>query len=289
MTNDNFYNYRVNNLVSCNQPLIAISSVMRSGGNLLNRLFDGHSQLRTYHSELLFGVMSDFTVKNDALEISKFPLISNSSSYEDLFDQLSRNDPFINNAIESGWVKVNYDNPKPFYYDRQLHKKIFLSICGESKKIIARNILNNYVTGYFNSYIDYQGLYSNDKIYTSTYWPGFIMSNTNVDRFMAEYPDGFIISVIRNPLQWAGSAKKRRPKEFSLDYMDSLWSKSIRNSIKHSVNSNVILLDFDHLINNTQNVMAGLCNLISIKYSDSLIHPTFNSMPIEANSESKYC
>ena len=69
-----FYENRYNSLVKCDEPLIVIASVMRSGGNLLNRLLDGHKELRTYHSELLFGVMSDISSTNEALNISRFPI-----------------------------------------------------------------------------------------------------------------------------------------------------------------------------------------------------------------------
>ena len=287
MNVSNFYKYRLDNIVSCSQPLVAISSVMRSGGNLLNRLFDGHLQLRTYHSEFLFGVMSDITLpKNHILNIQNFPLIDNRGNVEDIFDQLSQNDPFIRNAIESGWVKVNYNSPKPFFYDAQLHKRIFLKIYNNTDN--TRNILNKYITSYFNSYIDYQELYSNDKLFTTTYWPGFITSNVNIERFCKSYPDGFIVGIVRNPLQWAGSAKRRRPKDFDYNYMDALWKKSIDNSVEWSkINNNVILVDFDSLVNNTSNVMDKLCKLIGIKYSNSLCMPTFNSMPIEGNSINK--
>lgn len=284
MDSESFSKNRINNIINCNQPLIAIASVMRSGGNLLNRFFDGHSQLRTYHSEMLFGVLNDLTLtKGHVLKIQHFPLIDSHYGSEDIFNQLSKNDPYIKEMGKSGgWVKVNYNNPRPFFYDAQLHKNIFMQICRNTDS--TRDILDKYITSYFNSYIDYQGLYSDDKLFTTTYWPDFIMDDINIERFFMSYPTGFIISIIRNPLQWAGSAKKRRPKEFNYDYMDSLWKKSADSSINWSCNNNVILIDFDDLINNTNYIMNKLCKLIGIKYSDTLCNPTFNSMSIEGNS-----
>jgi hypothetical protein len=43
-------------IVNIHLPAIGIINSMRSGGNMLNRLFDSHPQLLTNHSETFFGV-----------------------------------------------------------------------------------------------------------------------------------------------------------------------------------------------------------------------------------------
>ena len=279
-----FYENRYNSLVKCDEPLIVIASVMRSGGNLLNRLLDGHKQLRTYHSELLFGVMSDISSTNEALNISRFPIFQSELDFNNIFNALTENDPFIEQAMQSGWVKVNYDRPLPFCYDRKFHRDIFLKLCEYGVKG-NRDILNNFVTGFFNSYLDCQGLYEKKK-YTTTYWPEFLIYNKNIEDYFSVYPDGKIISIIRNPLQWAGSAKKRSPNLFNLQYMDELWLESVNMtlSLKDKYKDNIILLNLDDLVLNTTATMNELSSFLGLDFQNEMIEPTINSMPVEANS-----
>jgi len=287
-----FYKYRINNFVKCDEPLISIASVMRSGGNLLNRLFDSHSHLRTYHSELLFGVMSDFTSKNKKLKSARFPFYEHFNDVEAIFDELSTNDPFIGKAMYNGWVKVNYEKPLPFFYDRSFHKEIFIKLCTKGN-LNQRKILDNYVTGFFNSYIDCQGIYSSDKQYVTTYWPGFVLIESNVERFLSVYPDGKLISIIRNPLQWAGSTKKRASERasdpFNFDYMDKLWLDSVKKSVlfKKKYPNKFILIDFKNLVVNTERMMIELCGALGLPFENSMTSPTINSIPVEANSINK--
>jgi len=278
---------RINDLIQCNEPIIAIGSVMRSGGNMLNRLFDNHINLRTYHSELLFSILSDNTNTNPKIKLATFPKYDlENTDTENIFDDLAmKNDIFIELNTKSGWIKTNYDNPLPFYYDRLFHKKIFLSLC-EKNMNKQRDIFDNYMTGFFNSYWDYQNLYGNNKKYITNYWPGFILYEENVKRFFKTYPEGRIISVIRNPFQWAGSAKKRRPEEFGETYMDNLWLSSIEKSLhlKEKYSDKFILINFDDLVIHTKNSMNTLCEILDISFHESLLEPTFNGMSIEANS-----
>lgn len=278
----NFEKHRLNNITQCKEPLLAISSVMRSGGNLLKRLFDGHSQLRTYHSELLFSVASS---SDPAYQFNKFPIHRNSEDLEYIFKFLTKNDWYLQLASFDGFVKTNYDNPLPFIYKRRLHKKIFIDLC-KNHKPSQREILNNYITGFFNAYIDYQSLYGIDKKYTTTYWPGFVLCKENIDRFFSVYNDGKIVHIFRNPFSWAGSAKKRAPQLFNKEYMDNLWLKSTENAIffKEKYLQNFICIDFDNLLSKTEEVMMTLCSNLKLQYENSMAYPTFNGMAIEANS-----
>ena len=281
----NFEKQRFQNIVRCDEPLIAIGSVMRSGGNLLNRLFDNHGELRTYHSELLFSVLSDYIVY-EPLKAARFPIYKGLTDTDYIFEDLAnKNDIYLLSAARKGFVKVNYDNPLPFLYKRKLHKKIFRYLCnkGVSKQ---RDIFNNYLTGFFNSYIDYQSLYGFRKKYTTVYWPGFVLFQENVDKFFSVYPDGKIISIMRNPLQWAGSAKKRRPAEFNTDYMDSHWLKSAKNSIyfNDKYGDSFVLVEFDDIVRKTRKMMMKLCDKLGLSFESLMTYPTFNGMPIEANS-----
>ncbi len=282
----NYEKHRLKNLVLTKEPIVAIGSVMRSGGNLLNRLFDNHVNLRTYHFERLFGIFSDFTHSSVNLSLAHFPIIESISDFDNIFKCLAHKNDYIpiENA-RNGYVKVNYNNPLPFMYNRRFHKKIFKLLC-KNELSNQRDIFNNYLSGFFNSFINYQNLYGIEKKYTTTYWPNFVIYKKNIERFFNVYPDGKLISIIRNPLEWAGSAKRRKPLEFNYQYMDSLWLSSFKNSCEFRTKypDKFILLDFDQLVIETSEVMNRVCNFLDIKYNNFMTIPTFNGYLIEANS-----
>ena len=273
------------NIVLCNEPILGIASVMRSGGNLIIRLLDGHSQIRNYPSEFLFGVVSDHTIRG--IRESLFPIFNNLQGYKDIFNELSRTDSGPVYQSFHGFRKSG-DDQFPFEYSRKVHEKFFEKLTRQNSSE-QRDIMNNYLSGFFNAYFNYQSLYGGDKKYTATYWPNFVRFKENVERFFSIYPDGKIIHMLRNPLSWAGSAKKRRPMEYSKDYMDDYWGLSTKNAIylKNKYLEKYILIDFTSLVTNTVESMQALCIQLCLRYEKSMELPTFNRMPIVANSRVK--
>ena len=273
---------KLSNVVPCSEPIVAIGSMMRSGGNLLNRLLDGHIELRTYHSELLFGVYSDFINPKQPTLLSKFPIFDDLHKPRRIFQKLIRKEKALTKAAFKGFIKVK--PPVSFIYKRRLHKKIFLEQCSKGVSN-SRQIFDNYLTGFFNSYIDCQSLHGHKKFIT-TYWPGFTLCEENVDRFFLAYPQGKIIHIFRSPYSWAGSAKKRDPERFNWQYMDQLWLASTEIGIawKQKHDQNFLCIDFDDLVVDTSKIMKTLSEKLDIEYSNSLIYPTFNRQAIAANS-----
>jgi len=68
-----------------------------------------------------------------------------------------------------------------------------------------------------------------------------------------------------------------------------LWKKNYLNSIKFKkkYNNKILLIDFENLIIDTENIMKKICKKININYEKSLLTPTFNSEPIDSDSSFK--
>jgi len=231
--------------------------------------------------------LSDFTVDDPNAKMTKFPIYEDYElqNVKKILNDLVKIDSNLKYAAFNGYVKGTFHDPLPFIYDWKLHKKIFLQMSLGSR-LTQRDIFNNYLTGFFNAYLDCQFHYESGKQYSTTYWPGFNIYNENVERFFTIYPDGIILHMIRSPLSWAGSAKKRQPHKFGRKYMDSLWLRSTQNAIsfRKAYPKSFIIIDFDDLVRNTKSTMRNLCTNIGLNYNSSMELPTFNSMPILANS-----
>jgi hypothetical protein len=112
----------------------------------------------------------------------------------------------------------------------------------------------------------------------------------NMESFFEIYPDGRLISIIRDPRNWYPSAAKHKPLIYG-DISDSLtlWGQSaeamLRNKEKYA--DRVCVLTFEDLICKTEAVMRYLAEFLKITYNDCLLIPSFNKYPIRANTSFK--
>jgi hypothetical protein len=116
------------------------------------------------------------------------------------------------------------------------------------------------------------------------------MFKENMDNFCKIYPDGKLISVVRDPKNWFPSASRHRQNDYgdiskALDQWKDSVNATIRN--KEALAENVCIIRFEDLIANTEPVMMYLSGFLNIEYDDKLLTPTFNESPIDANTSFK--
>jgi hypothetical protein len=113
------------------------------------------------------------------------------------------------------------------------------------------------------------------------------MEPGNLERFFGAYPEGKLISVVRDPRAWYVSASKYKPHYFG-DVEDALelWRRSARAAIESAsrFDPNVLLLTYEQLVLNTEETMRAAADWIGITMSPRLVEPTFNGWSIRANS-----
>ena len=264
--------YCVNNIEIIDAPLILISQIQRSGGSLLSQLFDGHPSLLVHPHELKIG-----HPKN-----ADWPKFSSSDNPSKLFTRLfeHNNILFMRNGYAKGKRQIKRHR---FYFIPSLQREIFLSLCNDSKVLTDRHILNAYFTSYFNAWLNYRG--SLRGKYVLAFAPRLASDQKQFEDFFTTYPDGKLISILREPYSWFASVTTRNPEKL-IDNLIKIWNEStcamIRN--KKSNSDNVILLKFEDLISDSEKTMINICRQIGLDYNDVLLTPTFNSEPITANS-----
>lgn len=276
------YNLRKKRFIEIHQPLILITQIQRSGGTLLSQLFDSHPSCYVHPHEIYWGKPDKWNWPTLALK----PV-----DCRKIFDELYEmpEDTFI----KQGYAKTSTgtsraDNLYPFVFDRQLQFTIFCDYFNNRKEPFSqRDVLNAYMTSYFNAWLDCQNFYSKDKQFVVGFIPRVNMYPESISGFLQDYNNGFIITIIRHPYSWYASARMHDPKTYtSIDIAIDLWKKSTfaSLSIKRDRPQNVILLTFENLIKSTRETMQRVCMQINLPYHTTLEQPTFNSMPIRADS-----
>jgi hypothetical protein len=113
------------------------------------------------------------------------------------------------------------------------------------------------------------------------------MSSDNMESFFEIYPDGRLISIIRDPKNWYPSAIRHKPR-ICRGIRDGvgLWKKSAQAMLqnKDRYEDRVCILTFEDLISKTESVMRYLAGFLEIEFEDILLEPTFNKYPIRANT-----
>jgi hypothetical protein len=275
------------------QPLILISQIQRSGGTLLSQLLDGHPECHNHPYELKWGrpekwdwpqvdVNADAGFQFDALdenwikEFSALGLYAKAEGQDSILARLKRRQS----------VEDTVDSAHPFIFDRPLQHLLFEGLVSQPRPTRQRQLLDAYLTGFFGAWLDDQNQYHRPKRFVTAFTPRVHMHPESLGRFFVDYPDGFLVSLVRHPAAWYASATKHDPRYANRDTAIDLWLDSTRATIAaaEQFGDRVITVIFEDLVAYTENVMQRICDHVGLTYGDALTRPTFNGIPIASNS-----
>lgn len=173
----------------------------------------------------------------------------------------------------------------PFLLVASVQREIFEA--RYDSPLTERGVADLYLTAYFNAWLDNRHLHASaERKWVIAFEPGAIGRRTAMRRFDELYPDGRVVSVVRDPWTWFVSARRwsSRWRERSLA-MDE-WCKSTQATIgrkeAHPAATDVLI--FEDVVRDTRETMWHLADRLGIEPSESLQAPTFNGMPVKANS-----
>ena len=253
-------------------PLALVSQISYSGGSLLSRLFDGHSKLHAYPRA--------FAV--DSLNKGPWPKIDIKGKPEEWLNILSK--ALAVASIQEGLEQGEDDNARfPFMYLPILQKQIFIKYLESVEPLNTRQVFDAQMTACFGAWLNYQN-HGLDKKFVTAYAPGLIMQNEAINNFIEIYPDGEIISIIRDPEHWFVSASRLEPQIYgNAESALSHWKESVRAAIqiRKKFGDRVCLIKFEDLVTQTESVMRFLSEFLGIPYEDILLEPTFNGISIQ--------
>lgn len=257
-------------------PLALISQISHAGGSLLIRLLDGHSKLHVHPHA--------FAV--DSPNMGSWPKIDIKGSPEEWLNIFSKTMLAI--SIREDFTRDLKDKARfPFMYLPILQKKIFNKFLASVESVNTRNVFSAHMTACFGAWLNYQN-HGLDKNFVATFAPGLIMQNEAVDNFFEIYPDGRLISIIRDPEHWFASASRREPQVYGdAESAISNWKINVRAAvgIRKKFGDRVCLIRFEDLVTQTDSVMRFLSEFLRISYESILLEPTFNRIPIPPADE----
>lgn len=261
------------------QPLALISQIQRSGGSLLSQLFDGHPQVHAHPHEIKIG----YPKKNNwpPIKLDERP----ERWFELLFEETSIR------LFEEGYRKERSSKAAfPFIFLPLLQRHIFLDYLAAVPSPRMRDVLDAYMTSYFGAWLNNQNYVGEKRIVTG-FTPRLADDPQNVERFFESYPDGRLISVLRDPRNWYPSAfrhnaKIKKDKYGELRTALEQWNTCARAMVRNKARfgDRVRVLRFEDLVQRTEPVMRGLAGFLGIDFDAILLRPTFNRCPIQANT-----
>ncbi|VAW78846.1 hypothetical protein MNBD_GAMMA15-1319 [hydrothermal vent metagenome] len=263
--------------IAVTAPVALISQIQRSGGTLLSQLFDGHPEIHAHPQELKIGYPKKYI----------WPRLDLSEAPRRWFELLFEDD--VIEAASEGYRKDHKSEQRfPFDFSASLQRKFFLEHIRCAGQITMRDVYNAYFSAYFRAWrnnINYLG----DKKYITAFTPRLAATDVDAGYFFDVYPDGRLISVVRDPKNWFPSAclhttKKNKYADFdtALDQWLENTQAMMRN--KENYGGRVCIVRFEDLIDKTGAVMEYLSDYLGIEFLNFLLTPTFNGSPITANT-----
>jgi hypothetical protein len=272
---ESLYQSCVEHISPVTSPLALVSQVQRSGGTLLSQLFDGHPELHAHPHELKIGYPTKYTWPQ--LDLNDDP----NRWLEILFE-----DKVLNHFRKGYRKQRGQDEFFLFLFLPSVQREIFLNYLDSVKSIILRDIFDAYMTSYFGAWLNNQNSSGHKKFVTS-FTARLAMTRDNMESFFHIYPDGRLISIIRDPKNWYPSASRHKPRVYgNIRKALELWQKSAQAMLwnKERYGDRVCILTFEDLVSKTESVMCYLAEFLEIKFDNTLLIPTFNKYPIRANT-----
>ena len=256
-------------------PLVLVSQIQRSGGTLLSQLFDGHPELHAHPHELKIGYPTKYTWPR--LDLNDAP----DRWLETLFEYS------VLSHFKRGYKKEKKrDDAFLFLFLPSVQREIFLDYVRSIDSLTLRDVFDGYMTSYFGAWLNNQNSFGNKKFITA-FTARLSMSKGNMESFFEIYPDGKLISIIRDPKNWYPSAVRHKPRICrGIQEGIELWKNSAKAMLrnKDTYGDRVCILTFEDLITKTKSVMLHLVEFLEIRFDEILLEPTFNKYPIRANT-----
>ncbi len=264
------------------EPMLLISQVQRSGGTLLAQLFDGHPECLAHPYELKWGR----PLKWDWPEIDLEQDVDTtfSSLQQKWLVEFARQGFYQKQVQGRAQQEIQYKHP--FLFDLALQKTIFTEQVKHASH--QRDVLDAYLTSFFDAWLDYQGAYGGTKRYVVAFTPRVHMEGQSLARFFGHYPDGVLLSVIRDPAAWYASAMKHRFAHDRADFdsLLDLWRRSTESTLdaKHRYGDHVQLVVFEELLTRPEATTLRICRGVGLEWDPCMLRPTFNNMEILSDS-----
>ena len=264
---------RLREPVRVDQPLVLITQAQRSGGTLLQRLLDGHPQCHV--------VPFQFRGIDRAIRDG---LSDPQEAWRALYD------PKLVGRFRHGHRQQKHhvlDDAEvfPFTLPPELQRRIYDDCAARLQEHDTRGLIECYLTSFFNAWLDYGNL-DGAKRWVVAFEPAVARGAARRSYIRRLYPDGRIVSIIRDPWSWYASASRWEPQWRDRDHALGHWCRIAEGTSvwKKKMKDDLRLIRFDKLLLQTEQTIRQLAAWLEIDFVPELLEPTFNGRPISANT-----
>jgi len=170
-----------------------------------------------------------------------------------------------------------------------VQREIFLKYIDSTQSVNLRDVFDSYMTSYFGAWLSNQNDNGRKKFVTA-YAPGLSTSRENMEVVFEIYPDGRLISVVRDPKSWFVCAQRHEPEKYGdLKRALSQWEEDAQAMLRNRerYGDRVCIVRFEDLVRKTNAAMHYLAEFLGIEFNEILLVPTFNKFPIKAHTSFK--
>jgi len=253
--------------------LIMISAMYENGGNTTHRLLDGHPELYAYPFESQVGtnLVSDYLSSYVPFKYRwpEFSLNGNpAQDYELIFDEEMKvllRTP-TRSKFHSCGLKI----------DEKARLARFVEIANGKPRTRA-----TLVEAFFRSTFDCWSNFSR-KGSEHTHLGYNPVQVFDTEKILADFPDGHVIHVIRNPYSGYADTKKR-PYPLSLARYVWTWNLNQHMALTYAEKypHNVHLVRFEDIVADTKGTMGRLCAKLGLAASPTCLRPSWNGQELK--------
>jgi Sulfotransferase family len=270
---------RIEHAVPVREPLVLVSQIQRSGGTLLSQLFDSHPECHAHPHEVTIGYPR-------SQHWPRLDLGDPASWYEMLYEKYPQKHFRIGYRKPAERPGTDDVDVFPFLFLPRLQKALFDAAVAATEITRRRDVFDCYFTSYFNAWLDNHNLYTRPKKVVTGFAPRLIGKKASVEGLFDAYPDGFLISIVRDPRAWYASVRKQQDHYAEVGPAVQRWQMSTQAALdaKERHGERVLLITYEALVTDTEETMRRIAEAIGISFAPILLRPTFNGGPIRANS-----
>ena len=257
--------------VRVEQPMLLIAQMGRSGGTLLMRLFDAHPQCWVVPHEL-----------STLLPDHDLPLTA--AAYDQLTPRSLYQWRKRGVRIGKGSLSGPREHVRAFEMSPSHARALFAERVESHPPHGERELLDDYFSAYFSAWAN--GPEPRDPRWLVGFEPGAIGDEARMRRFDANYPDGRVVSCVRDPWSWFVSARRWSLRFAHPDVALARWRRAAEQALSYRERSpeRIHVILFDDLILRTRETMGGVAAFLGIDFDESLVVPTLGGEPADDNS-----
>lgn len=250
-----------------------LSAMYENGGNTTHRMLDGHPELYVYPFESQLGT----SLSNHFLQSivpfrycwPEFPITGSvADDYELFYDEE---------------LKARLRTPQRSKFkdadlqiDEKERKEIFIELL-KDKERTRHNLVQAFFEATFKAWKNVKRT-GKEKAYVG-YSPVIAL---DTEKILADFPDGHVVHVVRNPYSGYADTKKR---PFPLSLKKYVWTWNIVQHMAltyaQSYSKNFHIVRFEDLVDNPEATLGGLCDKLSLVRASETTYPSWNGAKLD--------